>query len=76
MKKDKKGLEILKELMRKGDLKLKVRLKETKEGRWALGTLTYQGKLVYRTQDPMDETFKLNTNASKNKETRSESSNS
>lgn len=52
MKKDKQGLAILKGLIEKGDLKLKIRLKETKEGRWALGTLTYQGKQVCSMRDP------------------------
>jgi len=52
MKKDKEGLKILKGLIESGDLKLKVRLKETKEGHWALGTLTYQGKQVCTIRDP------------------------
>lgn len=67
MKRDKQGLEILKGLIKSGDLKLKVRLKQTKEGTWALGTLTYLGKQVYRTQDPLPT--ECITNASKNQET-------
>lgn len=37
--------------MEKGDLKLKVRLKRTKEADIAIGTLTYQGKQVCTLQD-------------------------
>lgn len=46
MKKDKQGLAILKGLIESGELKLKVRLKVTKEEYIAIGTLTYQGKQV------------------------------
>lgn len=51
MKKDKQGLTILKELIESGELKLKVRLKITKNEYIAIGTLTYQGKKVCMQQD-------------------------
>lgn len=55
MKKDKEGLQILKGLIEKGDLKLKVRLKVTKDDYIAIGTLTYQGKQVTMKMDKFSE---------------------
>lgn len=49
--------------MEKGDLKMKVRLKETRDSFIAIGTLTYQGKQVATMQDPL---LKINVKQYKN----------
>lgn len=65
MKKDKEGLQILKGLIEKGDLKLKVRLKVTKDDYIAIGTLTYQGKQVTMKMDKLSESDKKLENVNK-----------
>lgn len=65
MKKDKEGLQVLKGLIEKGDLKLKVRLKVTKDDCIAIGTLTYQGKQVTMKMDKLSESDKKLENTNK-----------
>lgn len=67
MKKDKQGLAVLKGLIETGELKLKVRLKVTRDEYIAIGTLTYQGKQVTMKMDKLTQLDILNGNFNKPK---------